>query len=140
MFDRPRTIPTRTSEQGPLLDVQLLDHLPDEIREQLWQLVDPRVQVLYAQDFESLLARVSAAWQRFVSDPDAPTEVLKLAGATKEQIVILEHVARGQINPVDGMELVRVLVPDVEERVWTSKAKAKPSRIPPVSSIGEMIE
>ena len=123
-----------------MLDIQLLDELPEAIRSKLWQLVDPSVEVVYPTEFEPLLAKVSAVWQRFVTDTDAATEIIKLAGATKEQILLLEHVARGQINPVDGMELVRVMVPDLEDRTWTLKERTKPSRMAPVGSVREMME
>lgn len=140
MFERPTSIPTRSAEQGPLLDIQLLEELPEAIRTNLWQLVDPAVEVIFPTDFEPLLSKVSAVWQRFITDPDATTEIVKLAGATKEQILLLEHVARGQINPVDGAELVRVMVPDLEDRVWTTKQRSKASRMAPVNSVREMVE
>ena len=122
-------VPTRAVELGPMLEIHLLAELPEDVRDQLWQLVEPQVDVLFAVDgeFEQLLSKVSAVWQRFLQDPTAPTEIVKLSGASKDQAFLLEHVSRGQINPMDGTELVRVMVPDAKERSWT----CRPGEVPP---------
>ena len=130
---RPRmNIPARAAELGPLLEIHLLAELPEDVRDQLWQLVEPAVDVLFAVDgeFETLLSKVSAVWQRLLQDPEAPTEVIKLSGASKDQALLLEHVSRGQVSPLDGLELVRVMVPDARDRSWT----CRPAEIPPSRS------